>query len=186
MRKIALAASLLFASVATVPHANAQSRQVSPAKTYEEMLSGFESECLGVAKAMPADKYDFAPGKLKISGAKYDGVYTFAGEVKHIAQANYYFYSIVGGIKPVADMKAIGALTSKDDIVKALAESFAFAHKAMATLTPANAFDEIKPVDGMTSRAALAAFGVAHGYDHYGQMVEYLRMNGIIPPASAK
>lgn len=184
MRKIALVAVLFFASVAGISKATAQTNQVSPAKTYDEMLSGFESECTGVAKAMPADKYNFAPGTLKIPGARYDGVYTFAGEIKHLTQANFYFYSIVGGIKPTTDMKSIGALTSKDDILKALADSFAFAHQAIATLTAANAFDEIKAVDGITSRGALAAFGVAHGFDHYGQMVEYLRMNGIVPPGS--
>ncbi|MGI4875868.1 MAG: DinB family protein [Janthinobacterium lividum] len=184
MRKIMLYTVLLLSSAAALPTFAQGTAQVSPAKTYDEMLSGFESELTGVAKAMPADKYNFAPGSLNISGAKYDGVYTFAGEVKHLISANYYFYGVVGGIKPAADMKAIQAMTAKDDLVKALADSFAFAHKAVATLTPANAFDEIKPVDGITSRGALAAFGVAHGFDHYGQMVEYLRMNGIVPPGS--
>lgn len=184
MRKLLIAAVLTL-GLATAPVLQAQATaQVSPAKTYDEMLSGFESECMGVAAAMPAEKYNFAPGSLKIAGAKYDGVYTFAGEIKHLTSANYYFYGIVGGVKPTADMKAIQALTAKDDLLKALADSFAFAHKAIATLTPANAFDEIKPVDGITSRGALAAFGVAHGFDHYGQMIEYLRMNGIVPPGS--
>jgi len=71
--------------------------------------------------------------------------------------------------------------------VAALAGSFAFAHKAIATLTPGNAFEVVKlPEPGMWTRGTLAAFGVAHAFDHYGQMVEYLRMNGIVPPASAK
>ena len=184
MRKVVFGAILMLGFAAALPAVGQATAQVSPAKTYDEMLSGFESECTGVAKAMPADKYAFAPATLKISGAKYDGVYTFEGEIKHLISANYYFYGVVGGMKPAVDMKAFQALTAKDDILKALAESFTFAHKAVATLTPANAFDEIKPVDGITSRGALAAFGVAHGFDHYGQMVEYLRMNGIVPPGS--
>ena len=85
------------------------------------------------------------------------------------------------------DPRAILKLTKKDDVVAALAGSFAFAHKAIATLTPANAFEVIKsPEPGFQTRATLAAFGIAHCWDHYGQMVEYLRMNGIVPPASAK
>jgi hypothetical protein len=184
MRKIVMCAVLMLGFCAALPAFSQPTEQVSPAKTYDEMLSGFESQLTGVARAMPADKYNFAPASLAISGAKYDGVYTFAGEVKHLITANYYFYSVVSGMKPGVDMKAIGALTSKDDILKALADSFAFAHKAVATLTPANAFDAIKPVDGITSRSALAGFAVAHGNDHYGQMVEYLRMNGIVPPGS--
>ncbi len=191
MRKVTLAAVLMMGFAAGIsvtpatPPIVAQSvTQVSPAKTYDEMLSGFESQLTGVAKAMPADKYSFAPASLSIAGARYDGVYTFAGEVKHLISANYYFYGVVGGMKPEVDLKAISAMTSKDDMLKALDNSFVFAHKAIATLTSANAFDEIKPVDGITSRGALAAFGVAHGFDHYGQMVEYLRMNGIVPPGS--
>ena len=69
----------------------------------------------------------------------------------------------------------------------ALAGSFAFAHKAIATLTPANSFEVVKLEEpGLFTRSTLAEFAVAHANDHYGQMVEYLRMNGLVPPASAK
>jgi uncharacterized damage-inducible protein DinB len=160
---------------------------MSPAKAIDDMLNLFEGECMGVAKTMPAEKYSFAPSASTFSaeqGAKFEGVRTFSQEVTHLIQANYYFYSVVSGIKPDVDMKAIGAMTTKDQIVPALAASFAFAHKSIATITPANAFETIKGADGMQTRATLAAFGVAHGFDHYGQMVEYLRMNGLVPPGS--
>jgi len=156
-----------------------------PAKEIDRMLGMFEAEFTGAAKAMPADKYDFAPKTSMIPGSKYDGVRTFAEQVSHVIQANYSFYSRVGDMKIDVDMKAIGSMTKKDDLVAALAACFAFSHKAVATITPANAFVAIKGADGMNTRATLATFGVAHGYDHYGQLVEYLRMNGIIPPASA-
>jgi len=84
-------------------------------------------------------------------------------------------------------VRAVEKLTGKDEIVAALADSFAFAHKAMATLTPANAFEVIKsPEPGFATRATLSGFLISHANDHYGQMVEYLRMNGIVPPASAR
>ena len=73
-------------------------------------------------------------------------------------------------------------LKSKADIIKFLKESFALGHKAAATLTPENMAQT--PEHGRSPRLRLATFGVAHAYDHYGQMVEYLRMNGIVPPAS--
>jgi uncharacterized damage-inducible protein DinB len=155
-----------------------------PSRAIDAMLTSFESELMGAVKAMPADKYDFAPQTSMIPGSKFDGVRTFAAQIQHVAQANYSFYSLVGGMKPDVDVKAIGSITKKDDLVAALAASFAFAHKAVATITPANAFVTIKGADGMNTRATLATFGVAHGFDHYGQIVEYLRMNGIIPPAS--
>jgi len=160
-----------------------------PAKEIDGMLSLFEEQCMGVAKAMPAEKYGFAPTAATFAagqGAQFDTVRTFAAQIQHLTQANFYFYSLVSGVKPDVDMKAIGAMTKKDDLVAALANSFAFAHKAIATITPANAFLVIKGADGMNTRTTLATFGVAHGFDHYGQMVEYLRMNGIVPPASAK
>jgi hypothetical protein len=157
---------------------------VDPAKEIDGMLNLFEAEFTGVAKAMPADKYTFAPQTSTIPGSKYDGVRTFVAQITHVIQANYTFYGRAGDMKPDVDMKAIGNMTKKDEVLAALAASFVFAHKAIATITPANAFVAIKGADGMNTRATLAAFGVAHGYDHYGQLVEYLRMNGIIPPAS--
>jgi uncharacterized damage-inducible protein DinB len=167
------------------PMAPAVGSATDPAKEIDGMVSLFEKELIGAVKAMPADKYSFAPTSAMIPGSKYDGVRTFAAQVTHLIQANYGFYSRVGGMKPDVDMKAIDAMTSKDELVAALAASFVFAHKAVATITPANAFLAIKGADGMNTRATLATFGVAHGYDHYGQIVEYLRMNGIVPPASS-
>ena len=157
----------------------------NPAKEIDGMLAQFEQEFMGAAKAMPADKYEFAPKSSMIPGSKFDTVRSFAAQMSHVIQANYYFYGLVGGMDPGVDVKAIGSMTKKDDLVAAAAACFAFAHKAVGTITMANAFLTIKGADGMNTRATLATFGVAHGFDHYGQMVEYLRMNGIIPPASA-
>ena len=160
---------------------------MDPAKAEDAMLSAFEAELTGVVKAMPADKFGFAPSAAVFTpgeGAKFDGVRTFAQQVTHLIQANYYFYSLIGGTKPDVDMKSLATMTSKDQLVPALAASFAFAHKAVMTITPANAFITIKGADGMNTRATLASFGVAHGFDHFGQMVEYLRMNGVVPPGS--
>jgi hypothetical protein len=160
---------------------------MSPAKALDDMLSLYEHEAMGVVNAMPADKYSFAPSPAIFvpgQGVKFDTVRTFGQQVAHMAEANYYFYSTLSGLKPNVDMKKINAMTTKDDAVAALASSFEFAHKAIATITAANAFETIKGADGMHTRATLAAFGVAHGYDHYGQLVEYLRMNGIVPPGS--
>jgi len=162
----------------------------TPAAAFDSQLSLIEGEMMGAVKAMPADKYSFAPGTaIFIPGQKteFAKVRTFAQQATHVAEANYFFYSIISGLKPGVDTKNIEKLTSKDDVVAALAGSFAFAHKAIATLTAANAFEVIKsPEPGFQTRATLASFGISHCWDHYGQMVEYLRMNGIVPPASAK
>lgn len=162
----------------------------TPAVAFDSQLSVVEGEMMSAVKAMPADKFDFAPSQAIFApGQKTEfvTVRTFAQQVTHVAEANYFFYNIVSGLQPDRDPRAILKLTNKDDVVAALAASFAFAHKAIATLTPANAFEVIKsPEPGFQTRATLASFGISHCWDHYGQMVEYLRMNGIVPPASAK
>ncbi len=161
----------------------------SPATALDVMLTQYEKDALPAAKAMPADKYDFAPSGTTFadkSPATFEKVRTFGAQVAHVAQANYYFFMLVSGLKPDVDIRTLDTMTKKDDAVKALEGSIAFGHKAIATITSANAFQTIKGADGMNTRATLVAFAVAHGYDHYGQMVEYLRMNGIVPPSSAK
>jgi hypothetical protein len=162
----------------------------APASVYDSQVSIIEFEMMGAVKAMPADKFDFAPSQaifVPSQKTEFATVRTFAQEATHVAQANYFFYSTASGLKPDVDVDGLAKLTKKDDVVAALAGSFAFAHKAIATLTPANAFEVVTvPVPGTWTRGTVAGFGVSHAFDHYGQMVEYLRMNGIVPPASAK
>jgi uncharacterized damage-inducible protein DinB len=164
---------------------------IEPSKSFDALLKIYEDEMMGLVNAMPADKYDFAPSaaifkpeqKVDYLSPNDKGVRTFGQMVGHVAQANYFFYGLSWGAKPDVDVKAIGSMTSKEDTVKALAASFAFAHKQIATMTAANAFASLK--DDST-RAGMTAFGIAHGFDHYGQLAEYMRMNGIVPPASQK
>lgn len=162
---------------------------ISPATSLNAVVSLFEHEMMGVVKEMPADKYNFAPSqaifkddqKTDYLSPNNKGVRTFGQMVGHVAQANYALASAMSGLKPDVDVKAIANLTDKDKLVDALSASFAFVHKAVDTLTPENAFQTVR---GEQTKATMAGFIVAHGFDHYGQLVEYLRMNGHIPPAS--
>ena len=158
-----------------------------PARAQEELLNLFEHEFMGVARAMPADKYGFAPSAATFQpeqGAKFAGVRTFAQQISHVTEANYYFASTILGEKPPVDTGSIERLTTKPELLKAAADSFAYAHKALASITAQNAYTTIEGADGLHTRAVLASFIAAHGFDHYGQMVEYLRMNGLVPPGS--
>jgi uncharacterized damage-inducible protein DinB len=154
--------------------------QASPGQVYAQLFSSQAEEVVAAAEAMPADKYNFVP-----TSGEFKGVRTFAQQITHIAEAQYFFFAGFG-VKPDIDPKTITKLTSKDDVVKALKDSYAFAQQAMKTITPENAFEKIAEVDGADTRATIAAFGLAHTNDHYGQMVVYLRLNGIVPPASRK
>jgi uncharacterized damage-inducible protein DinB len=179
-------------TAATAPKDSAGT-MIEPSKSFDGLLKLYEGEMMGVVKAMPAEKYNFAPSAaIFVPSQKPDylspndkGVRTFGQMVGHVAQANYFFYGSASGLKPDVDVKAIASLTDKDKLVEALQASFEFGHKAIATLTAQNAFEAVKGFPDAT-KASAVAFGIAHGFDHYGQLAEYLRMNGLVPPASTK
>jgi uncharacterized damage-inducible protein DinB len=106
--------------------------------------------------------------------------------VKHIAASNYFIWSPVTGDKIPEGLGDDGSgpanLRSKAEIIQFLKDSFALGHKAAATLTTENFLQAAQ--GSKSTRLRLAEFAVAHAFDHYGQMVEYLRMSGIVPPAS--
>jgi uncharacterized damage-inducible protein DinB len=155
---------------------------IAPAESLNALLGMVEKQVVGAAEAMPADKYDFAP----TGPGDFKGVRTFGAQVRHIAQANYEFFKgwdVPGAVDP----KSLDSLKTKDELVKALNDSFTYAHAAINSITPENAFSTVQgPPQMKLTRVSTAAFAIAHPMDHYGQMVEYLRMNGIIPPASRK
>jgi hypothetical protein len=168
--------------------AEAQDSQQPPAalaSTLDREISGVEKQIVELAEAMPEDKYNFSPESLNIPGADFKGVRTFAVQVKHVAASNYFIWSPLTGDKvpeSIKDGNGPADVKTKPDIIKFLKDSFALGHKAAATLTLQNMLQT--PEHSKSSRLRLATFGVAHAFDHYGQMVEYLRMNGITPSAS--
>ena len=173
------------------PPAGALSSPSTPptiASAIDREITIIEKEVVEAAEAMPEDKFDFSPEKLNVPGSDYKGVRTFAQQLKHIAASNYLIWAPITGEKPpdtVNDGKGPDNMKTKADILKYLKDSFAFGHKAVATLTDSNLVEPIKSGSGRpTTRLFLATFAPAHCFDHYGQMVEYLRMNGIVPPAS--
>lgn len=168
--------------------ADAPTPQASPTTltaSVDRDITSVEKQILDVADAMPEDKFSFTPESLNIPGSNFKGVRTFAGELKHIAASNYYIWSPITGDKlpdNLNDGNGPDAMKGKAEIIRFLQDSFALGHKAAVTLTPENMLQN--PGTSKSTRLRLATFGVAHAYDHYGQMVEYLRMNGIVPPAS--
>jgi uncharacterized damage-inducible protein DinB len=170
------AASTLAFAQAAAPAKPAVGTLISPSESYGKLLSGMEQEFVSAAEAMPEDKYNFAP---PVSAGEFKGVRTFGEQIKHVAEANYYFFH--DPTKPLVDNRAdIEKLKTKADIVKALKDSFVLAHAYVDSITAENAF--VMTENG--TRGGTAAFGIAHFMDHYGQIVIYLRMNGIVPPAS--
>jgi len=171
----------------TAAPTQAQASQAAPtlASAIDREISAVEKQVLDAAEAMPEDKFNFSPESLNLPGGNYKGVRTFAVQVKHIAASNYFIWSGITGEKLPASLKDGNGpedAKTKAEILGFLKDSFALGHRAAATLTPENMLQT--PEHSKSTRLHLATFGVAHAFNHYGQMVEYLRMNGIVPPAS--
>jgi len=155
----------------------------TPGEALVAIISIGEKEFTGAAEAMPEDKYSFAP-----SNGEFKGVRTFAQQVKHVAAVNYIFAASILGEKPPIDVggeNGPDSVKSKAEILKFLKDSFAYLTKALNSITEKNQLEQVTVFGEMKmARASVGAFSTAHPFDHYGQMVEYLRMNGIVPPAS--
>jgi len=191
MKKLAVTIALLCAATAA-PTLRAQGgpppqQQPPTVASVLNMYYGIvEQEVVSAAEAMPEEKYSFAP-----TNGEFKGVRTFAEQVKHIGFANHLFFGPLMGENIEAksiEQNANGPadLKSKAEIVQYLKDSFALGHKAISTITAENEVTPLaKPVfPFLSTRLGIASIGTFHPMDHYGQMVEYLRMNGIIPPAS--
>jgi len=165
---------------------NPQPASPTIATVVDRDISSVEKLCEEAADAMPEDKFNFSPEGLNISGSEFKGVRSFAVQLKHIATSNYYIWSPLTGEKLPEGLGDDGNgpanIKTKAEIIKFLKESFALGHRAAATLTSENMLQT--PGKSKSTRLHLAEFAVAHANDHYGQMVVYLRMSGIVPPAS--
>ena len=154
------------------------------ANFYDEQLKGVEKDVMGLAGAMPANKFDFAP-----TNGAFTGVRTFAQQAKHLATVMYLVSASALNQKPTVDVgtgeNGPDAVRTKEQVLEYLKGAFAFAHKSIATLTAQNQLQTVKsPFEGTIPRVFAASFVTAHSFDHYGQMVVYARMNGVIPPSS--
>ena len=180
-----VAGSLLALSVAAAAQAGmAKEEHRTVSQVLDATVSNVEHEFVPAADAMPEDKYGFAP-----TNGEFKGVRTFAQQIKHVAAVNYILGATILEQKPpvnTGDEDGPASMTSKADIMKFLKESFEYVHKAIATINDRNLVGTVKSPfgEGSVTRLGLATSVSSHCFDHYGQMVEYLRMNGMVPPAS--
>jgi hypothetical protein len=153
------------------------------AKMYDDQVTLVENAVLSLAEAMPAAQYGFAP-----SNGSFSGVRTFGEQVKHVATMIYMTSALVleerSPYGPGTHNNGPDDVQSKEDIVRFLRDSIAYARRAMASLTEANHGEPIPSAFGSMRRSAVAAGVAFHSFNHYGQMVVYARMNDIVPPAS--
>jgi len=161
--------------------------QTSMTAGADRLLNYIEQHITEVAEAMPENRFDFTPDSLNIPGSEFKSVRSFAGQIKHLATDNFFIWSAITGddVPPgIEGVNGPASLKTKVAILAYLKQSFAVGHKAIATLTTNNAMDMIPFRGNKLPRVDLAFYALTHANEHYGQMVIYLRMCGIIPPAS--
>jgi len=179
---LALSAAVVTAAQAEKP----KEERRTPTMVLDRTVRNLEEELIPAAEAMPEDKFGFAP-----TNGEFKGVRTFAQQIKHIAAVNYELGAAILEEKPPAEINEEAgpeSVKTKDEVLKYLRDSFAYVHKAIGTINDQNLVQTVKSPfgEGKVTRMGLASTVAWHGYDHYGQMVVYLRMNGIVPPASRR
>jgi uncharacterized damage-inducible protein DinB len=137
---------------------------------------GLQEKLVGLAEAIPADKYGWSPSP---------GVRTVAQVLTHVAGGNYMFPQFAGTEAPAGfDSKALAGLTDKAAIVAQLKESFAHSRKAFAALSHDDVHKEIKMFGRDTTVAGMLMLMANHQHEHLGQLIAYGRSNGVVPPWS--
>jgi len=185
---LAVAAATVFLAAFAAP-ACAQQDQAIPkdiAASIAGILSYTESQFLSVAEAMPAEKYSYIPSA---PGGKFDGVRSFAEQVKHVACANVAFFNEIEGKTPPEHCEKGGSAPAqtKAELLKYLRDSFDYGNKVLATINASNQMDRVEgPYGGPNTKLGMATIAVWHVADHYGQVVYYLRLNGMVPPPTQK
>lgn len=168
-----------------------QAKPATPPPTFasaiDREITNLEKQFVDAAEAMPEEKFNSSPEGLNLTGSEFKGVRTFAMQVKHVAADNFAIWAPLTGKPEPAGINAPNGpsdMKTRAEIIKFLKDSFAYSHKAVAGLTCENALDLVEFRGSKVTRLSLVILALTHANDHYGQMVEYLRFSGIVPPAS--
>jgi uncharacterized damage-inducible protein DinB len=180
-----IATFLFFACLVLIaPSACGQKDEIP--KTIADSVGGAlgwaEKGFLSVAEAMPESKYSYIP-----TTGNFDGVRTFGEQVKHVACAQFAFFNEMEAKTPPEHCEKGGPskAQTKAELLKYLHDSFDYGDRILATLTAQNALDRVEgPYAAPNTKLGIAAAALWHITDHYGQLVVYLRLNGIVPPVT--
>lgn len=126
------------------------------------------------AEKMPEENYNFKP---------VDTVRTYGQIIGHLADAQYLFCSIASGEKN-PDLKIEKSKTSKADLIAALKDGFAYCDKVYDSMTDTASTETVKFFGNDMPKFALLSLNIGHNMEHYGNLVTYMRIKGIVPPTS--
>jgi uncharacterized damage-inducible protein DinB len=171
---------VLAAAASTLAQAQGRGAPPPACTTFAcDVLADWERNAftlIRIAEAMPEDKYNFKPTPAQRS---------FGEHVLHIVQVDGFLLGTLGAKtpRPAINVKA----TTKADIVAALRQSFGWGGAVMREFNDAQLVERVNgpPFLGSSTRARIIYYSLQHTQDTYGQMAVYLRLNGLVPPASA-
>lgn len=163
-------AALLFVPSLAAAQAPANPMQAS-IKSVFDMLKGNLSQ---TAQKVPEDVWSFKPTP---------DVRSFGQLIGHIADAHFSICAAAAGEKP-AQSGIEKSATSKAALSKALGDSIAYCDTVIAGMDDAKGMEVTKFFTGPSTRMGVLSFNTAHSYEHYGNLVTYMRLKGIVPPSS--
>lgn len=162
---------LLFLSFAAFGQSMTDNPQVASSKAFFEQIKG---NVLKSADKLPEEKFSFKP---------VEGVRTYGQLLAHIADAQYIFCGMVKDGKP--QMKGIEkSAHTKAEIVQALNDSFGYCEGVYSSLTDAQSAATVSWFGQKRTKLTVLDFNIAHAFEHYGNLVTYMRINGVVPPSS--
>lgn len=178
MTKISAIAIVLLVAMNGSPQSQAGNPLSAGAKRTFGVIKGY---IIKAAAKMPEEQYAFKPTPE---------VRSFGQILGHVADSNYGFCATAAGEKPPIGGFEPGAVsiektkTSKADLEKALADSFAYCDKIHGTMTDSAGASTVKFFNGEMAKLSVLEFNTHHDFEHYGNIVTYMRLKGLVPPSS--
>jgi uncharacterized damage-inducible protein DinB len=164
---------ILFGAAALLP---GQAPDMKSATGYLRAVQAqLKNNVVKAAEKMPEESYGFRPSH---------DVRTFGQLIGHVANAEFNFCAAVLGEKNPNTVNVEKEKTSKADLVAAITESFNYCQKAYLYLSDDKIAETAKMGNNERSKFGLLAFNNAHTNEHYGNIVTYMRIRGLVPPSS--
>src|SRR5215510_15430153 len=169
--------ALIFLALTCAAQAQAQTQATPPDPTtpFKGFYNSTKKNVIGAAEKMPAEHFSYKPT---------NDVRSYAEIFAHILDTNYWAYSgLRGEANPNKD-DLEKTLKTKDDVVKAVKASFEYCDAAIKNLTAASLQETFNNGTRDIPKTSPLLLLIAHSQEHYGNIVTYMRMKGVVPPSS--
>ena len=167
------AAIVLSSALSIVMGASALQAQNPLSADTKFWYTTIKTDAIRAAEKMPEANYSFKPAPT---------VRTFGQIVGHIADDQYYFCSTVKGESKETQIEK--TVKTKAELVAKLKEAFSYCDAVYDGFTDAHAAEKVKTFAGERTKLSILSFNFAHTYEHYGNIVTYMRIKGLVPPSS--